>query len=89
VSPFLAGSWPGGLVTPEETPPVSYFHTFWLYLLVGKILPYLTPAQVYNALSYFHDLRDDTEQELLENTEEYGRAYVRERVGEAGYLRVT
>jgi hypothetical protein len=43
----------------------------------------------YDALSYFHDHRDDIGQELLENTEEHGRAYLREHLGEAGYLRVT
>jgi uncharacterized protein (DUF433 family) len=57
--------------------------------LVGKILPHLTLAQVYDALRYFHDHRDDIEQELLDNTEEHGRAYLREHLGEAGYLRVT
>jgi hypothetical protein len=57
--------------------------------LVEKILPHLTLAQVYDALSYYHDHQDDIEQELLENTEEYGRAYLREHLGEGGYLRVT
>ena len=28
-------------------------------------------------------------QEMIENTEEYGRAYLREYLGEEGYLRVT
>jgi hypothetical protein len=37
VSPFLAGSWPGGLVTHEDTPPVSYFHSFWLYLTQEEV----------------------------------------------------
>jgi uncharacterized protein (DUF433 family) len=55
--------------------------------LVEKILPHLTLAEVYDALSYYHDHRDDIEQELLENTEEHGRAYLREHLGEAGYLR--
>jgi uncharacterized protein (DUF433 family) len=57
--------------------------------LVGKILPHLTLAQVYDALGYFHDHRDDIEQELLENTEEHSRAYLRIHLGEAGYLCVT
>jgi len=50
---------------------------------------YLTLAQVYYAQSYFHDYRDDIERKLLENTEEYGRAYLRKRLSEWGYLRVT
>lgn len=57
--------------------------------LVGRIFPHLTLAQVYDALSYFHDHRDDIEQELLENTEEHGRANLHEHLGEAGYLCVT
>jgi uncharacterized protein (DUF433 family) len=57
--------------------------------LVGNILPHLTLAQVYDALSYYYDHRDEIEQELLENTEEHGRAVLRERLGEEGYLRVT
>lgn len=57
--------------------------------LVVNILPHLTLAQVYDALSYYHDHQDEIEQEILENTEEYGRSYLREHLGEEGYLRVT
>jgi len=57
--------------------------------LVDNILPHLTLAQVYDALSYYHDHQDEIEQEMIENTEEYGRAYLREHLGEEGYLRVT
>ena len=57
--------------------------------LVENIVPHLTLAQVYDALSYYYDHQDEIEQELCENTEEYGRAYLRQHLGEAGYLRVT
>ncbi len=57
--------------------------------LVENILPHLTLAQVYDALSYYHGHQDEIEQEMIENTEEYGRAYLREHLGEEGYLRVT
>ncbi len=57
--------------------------------LVENVLPHLTLAQVYDALSYYHDHQDEIEQEMIENTEEYGRAYLREHLGEEGYLRVT
>jgi uncharacterized protein (DUF433 family) len=57
--------------------------------LVQQTLPHLTLAQVYDALSYYHDHQDDIEQELREHTEEYGRAYLRKHLGEAGYQRVT
>ena len=57
--------------------------------LVKNILPHLTLAQVYDALSYYHDHQAEIEQELAENTEEHARAYLRERLGEEGYRRVT
>ena len=57
--------------------------------LVKNILPHLALAQVYDALSYYHDHQDEIEREMLENTEEYGRAYLRKHLGEEGYLRVT
>jgi uncharacterized protein (DUF433 family) len=57
--------------------------------LVNTILPHLTLAQVYDALSYYHDHQAEIEHELAENTEERGRAYLREQLGEEGYLRVT
>ena len=57
--------------------------------LTENILPHLTLAQVYDALSYYHDHQAEIEQEMLENTEEYGRAYLRQHLGEEGYLRVT
>ena len=57
--------------------------------LVQHILPQLTLAQVYDALSYYHDHQDDIEQELREQTEAYGRTYLREQLGEAGYRQVT
>jgi uncharacterized protein (DUF433 family) len=57
--------------------------------LVENIVPHLTLAQVYDALSYYYDHQDEIEQELGENTEEYGRAYLRQHLGEEGYLRVT
>ena len=57
--------------------------------LVKNILPHLTLAQVYDALSYYHDHQDEIEQELLENTEEWARAVLRERLSEEGYRHIT
>ena len=57
--------------------------------LVENILPHLSLAQVYDALSYYHDHEAEIERELAENTEEYGRRYLREHLGEEGYLRIT
>jgi uncharacterized protein (DUF433 family) len=57
--------------------------------LVENILPHLTLAQVYDALSYYHDHRSEIEQEVSENTEEAGRAYLREHLSQEAYLRIT
>jgi uncharacterized protein (DUF433 family) len=57
--------------------------------LVKNILPHLTLAQIYDALSYYHDHHEEIDQELLENTEEHARTVLREQLGEEGYLRVT
>jgi uncharacterized protein (DUF433 family) len=57
--------------------------------LVGNILPQLSLAQIYDALSYYHDHREEIEQEISQNNEEHSRAYLRQHLGEEGYLRVT
>jgi hypothetical protein len=57
--------------------------------LVKNILPHFSLAQIYDALSYYHDHQTEIEQELAENTETHTRAYLREKLGEEGYLRVT
>ena len=57
--------------------------------LVESIVPHLTFAQVYDALSYYYDHREEIDQELGENTEIAGKAYLREQLGEEDYLRIT
>lgn len=57
--------------------------------LVENTLPHLNLAQVYDALSYYYDHQNEIEQEMAENTEAYGRSYLREHLGEEGYLQVT
>jgi uncharacterized protein (DUF433 family) len=57
--------------------------------LVKHILPHLTLAQIYDALSYYYDHQTELEQEMAENTEEYGKAYLWEHLGEEGYRRIT
>ncbi len=57
--------------------------------IVEKVLPHLTLAQVYDALSCYHDHKAEIDQELAESTEEYGRAYLREHLGDEGYRRIT
>lgn len=58
-------------------------------LLVQNILPHLTLAQVHDALSYYYDHQAEVDDEMRQNTEEYGKAYLHERLGEEGYTKVT
>ncbi len=57
--------------------------------LVATILPHLNLAQVYDALSYYHDHQEEIEQLLQENSEAHGRAYLREKLEDEGYRRLT
>lgn len=57
--------------------------------LVQNILPHLSLAQIHDALSYYYDHRAEVDAELTQSTEEYGKAYLRERLGEEGYTKVT
>ena len=56
--------------------------------IVEKVLPHLTLAQVYDALSYYYDYRADIDRERAENTEAAAQARLRERVGDANYQRI-
>lgn len=49
--------------------------------IVTDILPSLTLAQVYDALSYYHDHPEEIEQAILENSEEYVKEYWRQQLG--------
>jgi len=55
---------------------------------VEKVLPHLTLAQVYDALSYYYDHQADLDRERAENTEAAAQARLRERVGDANYQRI-
>jgi uncharacterized protein (DUF433 family) len=57
--------------------------------LVHNILPRLTLAQVYDALSYYDEHREEIDQELAENTEAHWREQLRQQLGEEDYLRIT
>jgi uncharacterized protein (DUF433 family) len=57
--------------------------------LVEHILPHLTLAQVYDALSYYNDHQAEIDRELSLNTEEHARQVLRDSLGEEGYRRVT
>ncbi len=57
--------------------------------LVENVLPHLTLAQVYDALSYYYDFQTEIETELAENTEQATQKRLRERLGDEQYARLT
>lgn len=67
------------------------------YLLMGEtpktivenILPYLTPAQIRDAIQYYSAFKAQIDQERRENTEEAGRKYLQEKLDEEKYRKLT
>ncbi|HRQ37639.1 MAG TPA: DUF433 domain-containing protein [Chloroflexota bacterium] len=57
--------------------------------IVNELLPHLNLAQVYDALSYYYDHREDIDAELAAMNETSARAYLREHLGDEGYLQIT
>lgn len=67
------------------------------YLLMGetpntiteKVLPHLTLAQIRDAILYYSTFKTQIDEERRENTEEAGRKYLRETLGEDKYRKLT
>ena len=57
--------------------------------VVANVLPHLTLAQVYDALSYYYDHQGEIDRERAENTEEGARRRLRQQLGEEGYRKIT
>ncbi|MBI4672539.1 MAG: DUF433 domain-containing protein [Chloroflexi bacterium] len=57
--------------------------------MTQEIMPHLTLAQVHDALSYYYDHRAEIDYELETYTEEWAYQYLREHLGEEGYLKIT
>jgi uncharacterized protein (DUF433 family) len=57
--------------------------------LVQTILPQLTLAQVYDALSYYYDHQAEIDAIRQKNTAEYSRTLLREKLDDAAYRRLT
>lgn len=57
--------------------------------MTQEIMPHLTLAQVHDALSYYYDHRAEIDYELETYTEEWSRDYLRERLGEEAYLKIS
>jgi uncharacterized protein (DUF433 family) len=57
--------------------------------IAQSVLPHLTLAQIHDALSYYYEHQDEIDTELHQNTEAASQARLRERLGEADFLRLT
>lgn len=57
--------------------------------IASEGMPHVPLAAIYDALSYYHDHKDEIDKERSENTEEAGKRYLREHLGEEGYKRIT
>jgi uncharacterized protein (DUF433 family) len=70
----IVGYWRAGY-TPEE--------------IATEVLSHLTLAQVYDALSYFHDHTAEIEEALAAHTVDAWQKRLKERLGEPAYARLT
>ena len=57
--------------------------------IVADVMPHLSLAEVYDALSYYYERSAEIDQEIAENTEAWGRTYLREHLGDEGYEAIT
>jgi len=57
--------------------------------LASEVLPHVSLAAIYAALSYYYDHQGEIDRERANNTEEAVQRQLRERLGEEGYLRIT
>lgn len=57
--------------------------------LAAEVMPHISLAVIHDALSYYYDHKDEIDRERAENTEEASQRYLRERLGDEGYRRLT
>ncbi len=57
--------------------------------LAKDTLPHLALAAIYDALSYYHDHKEEIDKDRAENKERGDPRYLRERLGEEGFKRIT
>ena len=57
--------------------------------ITEKILPFLNLEQIQDAQKYYEQHKEEIDKELLENTEESGKKYLREKLDEESYKAVT
>ncbi|MEK7786848.1 MAG: DUF433 domain-containing protein [Chloroflexota bacterium] len=57
--------------------------------LANVVIPHVSLAAIYDALSYYHDHKKEIEAEIAENDEMASPRYLREKLGEEGFKRIT
>jgi len=57
--------------------------------IVEEVLPFLKHPQILDAQRYYQYHKEEIDEERRENTEEAGRKYLRETLGEDDYRTVT
>jgi uncharacterized protein (DUF433 family) len=55
--------------------------------LAATVMPHVSLAAIYDALSYYHDHKEEIDREVKENSVEASQKYLREQLGEEGYRR--
>jgi uncharacterized protein (DUF433 family) len=57
--------------------------------LASAVIPHVSLAAIYDALSYYHDHKEEIEAEIAENQMMADPKYLRERLGEEDFKRIT
>jgi uncharacterized protein (DUF433 family) len=57
--------------------------------IIKEVYPHLSLSAIYDALSYYHEHKAEIDQERAENTEEASQKYLREKLGEEKYYKIT
>lgn len=58
--------------------------------IANDVLPHLSLAQIYDALSYYHDHKTQIDEELAQNNDlAYWQDYLAEALGDEGFRKIT
>ncbi len=57
--------------------------------LANEVIPHVSLAAIYDALSYYYDHKEELEKEIAENDNMANPHYLRERLGEEDFKRIT
>ncbi len=58
-------------------------------MLASEVMPHVSLAAIHDALSYYYDHQDEIDRERAESTVEASQRYLRERLGDEAYQRLT